>query len=133
MFSKKVLMSYLNSYTLLIIGLVLVLAGTILYKYREHFITSRLRKELIFFHMNSCSHCEKLRPVWNKFRQQYAENQYIDIGTVNVSERPDQAEKYGIEQFPTIVYLKDGMIVDVYQGDRTFSSLVQYLNYAIAN
>lgn len=133
MFSKKVLMSYLNSYTLLIIGLVLVLAGTVLYKYKENFITSRLRKELILFHMDGCSFCEKILPTWNKFRQQYAENQYIDIGSVNASENPSAVEKYDISNFPTIAFLESGEIKEIYNGDRTYQSLVQFLNYAIAN
>jgi thioredoxin 1 len=134
MFSKKMLMSYLNSYTLLVIGLVLVLLGTLLYKYRENFVlTSRLRKELILFHMEGCGHCEALMPIWEKFQTTYGENQYIDVANINITNHPDVADKYGLERFPTIAYLKDGEIVDIYSGDRTYGDLVRYLNYAIAN
>ena len=139
MFSKikKSLKSLSLDKLMLLIGATMVV-GYFAYSYffAEGFRTlgkMGSRKEIVLFHMEGCGHCEKLMPTWDVFEKNYSTNTHVHIGKINVTQKPEAAEQYGIESFPTIVYINDEEIVDVYQGDRTYNSLVQFLNYVIGN
>ncbi|KON30267.1 thioredoxin [miscellaneous Crenarchaeota group-15 archaeon DG-45] len=56
-----------------------------------------------------CPPCRILSPV---FEQLAEENGEISFGKLNVDENPAIAVRFGIMSIPTILYFKDGKLVD---------------------
>ena len=95
---------------------------------------SQLGKELVFFSMNGCGHCDAMMPAWKQLVSNYgSENAYIEYKHVVAQERPDLIEKYNVQAFPTILALKDGEIAQTYEGDRSYEDLLRFANYAMTN
>lgn len=117
-----------------IIGLVLLLIIIKMFNKKiENFGLSQTGKELVFFSMTNCSHCQKFKPIWDLLVKNYGNTNNIEIVEVNSDDRPDLIKKYNISSFPTIHALKDGKIVGTFNGDRTYENLVRYMNYHISN
>jgi len=96
--------------------------------------TSQLGKEVVFFSMNGCGHCDDMMPAWKLLVRNYgSENAYVEYRHVVAQERPDLIEKYNIQSFPTILALKDGEISQKYEGDRSYEDLLRFANYAMTN
>lgn len=99
----------------------------------EGFGLSQTGKELVFFSMPGCPHCDKFKPTWDLLRNNYGNTAHIEIVEVSSNERPDLVQKYGISSFPTIVALKEGELVGTFEEDRNYENLVRYMNYHISN
>jgi thiol-disulfide isomerase/thioredoxin len=123
----------LNKYTIPII--IILVIGIVIYllKKRDNFIVSRLGKELVFFSMDGCQHCENMRPIYELLRKNYGENQYIEIKEIKSSERPEIIKKHQINAFPTIAYLKNGNLKNKHEGKMDYEDLVRFMNYSISN
>ena len=52
----------------------------------------------------------------------------VKIGKLNVDEAPDTAEKYGIMSIPTLLYIKNGEVVNKSVGVVSKSDIEQILN-----
>jgi thiol-disulfide isomerase/thioredoxin len=122
----------LNKYTIPII--VILAIGLVIYllKKKENLV-SRLGKELVFFSMDGCQHCENMRPVYELLRKNYGGNQYIEIKEVKSSERPEIIKRHQIRAFPTIAYLKNGNLKNKNEGKMDYEDLVRFMNYSISN
>ena len=87
------------------------------------------KKELVFFKMNGCGHCEKFAPEWAAAKQENT----TGISMVEYETKDNGAaeliEKYGIKGFPTLVLCGagGGDKLDVYDGTRTKDGLLEYL------
>ena len=87
------------------------------------------KKELTFFKMNGCGHCEKFAPEWAAAKQENT----TGISMVEYETKDNGAseliEKYGIKGFPTLVLCGagGGEKLDVYDGPRTKDGLLAYL------
>ena len=80
-------------------------------------------KELIYFYMDGCGHCEKFSPTWDKFVAQYKgplklkKIEHKDVG------------KFGkkineiIEGYPTVVLVDEQGNGLAYEGERTVQGL----------
>lgn len=64
-----------------------------------------------------CGPCKKVGPLVEELATEYADQAYI--GKVNVEDEDELAAKFGIRNIPTIIYLKDGQIVDKQVGATT--------------
>ena len=47
------------------------------------------------------------------------------IGKVNVDENPEISMKYGVRSIPTILFIKDGEVVDKHVGTATKATLAE--------
>ena len=96
--------------------------------------TSQLGKEVVFFSMNGCGHCDDMMPAWKQLVSNYgSENAYVEYRHVVAQDRPDLIEKYNVQAFPTILALKDGEISQTYEGNRSYEDLLRFANYAMSN
>ena len=91
------------------------------------------KKELVFFSMPGCSHCEALQPVWDNFYSNMNNSHQVALIQIKSNERPEMVEKYGVKTFPTILYLKDGKMADKYSGDRSYEDLKRYYSYVMSD
>lgn len=99
----------------------------------ESFAISQLGRELVFFSMEGCPHCDDMKPTWELLRSNYGNNDYIELKQVVAQQSPELTQKYNVQSFPTILALKDGELNMKYDGDRSYESLLQFMNLSMTN
>lgn len=57
-----------------------------------------------------CAPCKVLGPIINKLSEKYSDS--VKICKINIDENSELTEKYGIQSIPTILFFKNGNIVD---------------------
>lgn len=63
-----------------------------------------------------CGPCKMIGPVIDELS---TENLDVTIGKLNVDENSEAAIKYGIRSIPTILFFKDGELVDKFVGAKS--------------
>ncbi len=76
-----------------------------------------------------CSPCRMLSPIIDEVSEQIDSN--INIGKVNVDINPDAAAKYGIRSIPTVIFLKNGEVVDKFVGLQNKDQILERINKLI--
>ncbi len=61
-----------------------------------------------------CGPCRLLDPIFKELAEEY--DGKAVIGKVNVDENPGIPQKYGVLNIPTILFIKDGELVDKIVG-----------------
>lgn len=64
-----------------------------------------------------CGPCKKIAPIVEELAAEY-EGKAI-IGKVDVEEQDELAAKFGIRNIPTVIFIKDGNVVDKQVGATT--------------
>ena len=80
---------------------------------------------IIDFWAEWCGPCRAVAPIIEELSSQY-EGKAV-VGKVNVDENPGISTKYGIRNIPTILFIKNGEIVDKQVGAVPKSILEQKL------
>jgi thioredoxin 1 len=70
-------------------------------------------KVLIDFWADWCGPCRMIGPI---IEEVAAEVSDITVAKVNVDDYPELAGKHGVMSIPTLLYLKDGKVVDTSVG-----------------
>ncbi len=73
-----------------------------------------------------CGPCRLVGPVIEDLAKDY-DGKAI-IGKVNVDNNPETSMKYGVRSIPTILFIKDGEVVDKHVGTATKATLSQKLD-----
>ena len=93
------------------------MAGKVVTVSDDEFDSSILNGEkpsLIDFWAEWCQPCKMLAPTVEELAGEY-EGQAV-IGKVNVDDNPEISAKYGIRNIPTILFIKNGEVVDKQVG-----------------
>jgi len=61
-----------------------------------------------------CGPCRLLDPIFNELYEDYKDK--VIIGKVNVDENPNIPQKYSVLNIPTILFIKNGELVDKIVG-----------------
>lgn len=69
---------------------------------------------IVDFYADWCGPCKMMAPIIDELATQY-EGQ-VKIGKVNTDENRAVASKYNIMSIPTILFIKDGQVVDTTVG-----------------
>ena len=69
---------------------------------------------VIDFWAEWCGPCRQLMPVVHELADTYAGR--IKVVAVNVDECPETAERFGIMTIPTLLFIKQGQIIDKHVG-----------------
>jgi thioredoxin 1 len=80
---------------------------------------------LVDFWAPWCGPCKMLGPVIDQLAD---ENNDVTIGKVNVDDNTDLAVQYGIRGIPTILFFKDGQMVDKIVGIKSKADLQEKIN-----
>jgi len=77
-----------------------------------------------------CGPCRMVGPIIEQMAEEY-EGKAL-IGKVDVDNNPNVAMKYGIRSIPTILYIKNGEVVDKQIGAASKPALVKKLEAQLA-
>ena len=61
-----------------------------------------------------CGPCKMMLPIVDELAKQY--DGKVIIGKINVDENPDTCEQYGIMNIPTMLFFKNGELVNRHVG-----------------
>ena len=81
---------------------------------------------LVDFYADWCGPCKMLAPVIEALAQEYESK--VKIGKLNVDNAPDTAHNFGIMSIPTLLYFKNGEVVNKTVGVVAKSEIEQVLN-----
>lgn len=69
---------------------------------------------VIDFSATWCGPCQVLSPIVDKLATEFKGK--VAIGKVDIDENPDLAGMFGVMAVPTLVFFKDGKVVDQHPG-----------------
>tara|TARA_B000000475_G_C15912699_1_gene413272 strand:+ start:63 stop:380 length:318 start_codon:yes stop_codon:yes gene_type:complete len=84
---------------------------------------------LVDFWAEWCGPCRMIAPLLDELHDEFKEKAII--GKVNVDSESDISAKYGITSIPTLLFFKNGEIVDKHMGTASKSQLEDKLNSLI--
>ena len=76
---------------------------------------------VIDFWATWCGPCRAIAPIIEELANEY--DGKIVVGKCDVEENDDLAMEFGIRNIPTILFIKDGVVVDKHVGASTKSKL----------
>lgn len=78
------------------------------------------------FYAPWCAHCKRLHPVWDQVGHSLSDsNLPIRVGKLDCTRFPAVANKLGIQGYPTILFFRNGNVID-YRGGREKEALVSF-------
>ncbi|MDR0618566.1 MAG: thioredoxin [Bacteroidales bacterium] len=95
----------------------------------EELVLNSDKPELVDFWAEWCGPCKALTPTIEDIAAEY-EGRAV-VGKVNVDESPKITRKYGIRNIPTLLYIKNGEVVDKQVGTASKSNLTAKLDALI--
>ena len=86
------------------------------------------KKVLVLFYNNNCGHCKELNPEWDKAEAKMSDKM-VAIDVTNSSDEAIKTitTKFNINSYPTMLVLDNGSKTDTYDGERTESALVSFV------
>ena len=74
----------------------------------EHELYNKSEAELYLFSVNWCPHCKDTKIIWDKYTTSYKSSKYeITFIEVDCDKRENLAKEFKIEEYPTIVLVKN--------------------------
>ena len=81
---------------------------------------------LVDFFATWCGPCRMMAPIIEELAGEYEGK--AKIGKLDVDQSPEMAEKYGVQSIPTLIFFKDGEVVDNLLGFQSKENLTKKLD-----
>jgi len=75
-----------------------------------------------------CGHCKSLAPDYEKLAAAFATEPEVAIVKIDADAHKVQSGKYGVSGFPTLIWFNKDNEHENYEGDRSLTSLVDFVN-----
>lgn len=85
---------------------------------------------LLDFSATWCGPCQVLSPIVDKLAAEFKGK--VNVGKVDIDEDPDLAGQFGVMAVPTLVFFKDGKVVDQHAGLLPEGTLRQRLSKLVS-
>jgi thioredoxin-like negative regulator of GroEL len=84
---------------------------------------------LKLFYVDWCGHCKNFKPIFEGELSDAVKEQQLPckLELVNCEERPEEAKKYNIRGYPTVIFENEKNDVVEYQGERTANSIIKFI------
>ena len=92
----------------------------------EEIVLKSKQPVMIDFWAEWCAPCRAIAPYIDQIATEYEDKAIV--GKVNIEQSPDIANKYGIRNIPTILFFKDGELVNKQVGMASKVALTNMLN-----
>jgi thioredoxin 1 len=80
---------------------------------------------LLDFWSPTCGPCRQLSPIIDEIKLEFDQ---VEVIKINVMESMDEATQYGVRALPTLVFLKDGEVVEKKIGVQSKEDIVELLD-----
>ena len=84
------------------------------------------RRVVLDFWAEWCGPCRMVSPIIDELAEEY--DGRITVGKVNVDENDAVVGQYGIRNIPTVLFFKDGQVVDKQVGAAQKNAFVEKMN-----
>ena len=81
---------------------------------------------IVDFWATWCGPCRMMSPIVDKMAEKFEGR--VLVGKLNVDENPESCEAYGIMSIPTMLFFKNGELVDRHVGACPEAALEQQIN-----
>lgn len=81
---------------------------------------------LVDFWANWCGPCKMIAPLLEKLAEQYKNE--LSVVKVDVDQNSEKPAHYGVRGIPTLMFFKNGEVVDTVVGALTQSELQAYID-----
>jgi thioredoxin 1 len=85
---------------------------------------------LVDFGAAWCGPCKMLDPIVEELASEYAGR--VKVGKIDLDTNPDTAIEFGVRSLPSILFFRDGKVVDRIVGAVPKGEIVRVLNNAMA-
>ena len=84
---------------------------------------------LKLFYVDWCGHCKNFKPIFEGELSNAVQEQQLPcrLELVNCEEHPEEAKKYNIRGYPTLIFENENNDVVEYQGERTANSIIKFI------
>ncbi|MCI1268206.1 MAG: thioredoxin, partial [Saprospiraceae bacterium] len=73
-----------------------------------------------------CGPCRLVGPIIDELSNEYAGK--VKIGKLNVDHNPQVSTQFGVRSIPTILFIKNGQVVEKHVGTATKATLKQKID-----
>ncbi|HQW11455.1 MAG TPA: thioredoxin [Saprospiraceae bacterium] len=82
--------------------------------------------KVVDFWAEWCGPCKMIGPIIEELATEY--DGKVTVGKLNVDHNPEVSMKYGIRSIPTILFIKDGEVVDKLVGAASKATLASKID-----
>lgn len=79
-----------------------------------------------------CGPCRMVSPIIERLAEKEEYSGKVTIGKLDVDSNPGVSMKYGVRSIPTILFIKNGEVVDKHVGTTTEQALASKIDALIA-
>ena len=84
------------------------------------------RLTIVDFWAEWCGPCKQIGPLLEEVSEEKKE--ILNIVKLNIDENPETPQKYGVRGIPTLMFFKEGKLIDTKVGSLPKSSLIDWIN-----